>query len=128
MADNPENLKYTKEHEWIDPSTGKVGVTDYAQHSLTDIVFVELPEKGKRVEKSKALAVLESVKSASDIYAPVSGEIIEVNEALKDSPDKINNSPFEEGWIAQIKASDEKEFESLMDKAGYEEYLKTCGK
>lgn len=125
---NPKDLKYTKQHEWIkiEEGTGKVGITHYAQEMLTDIVFVELPEKGKQVEQSKQLCVLESVKSVSDVFAPVSGEVVEVNTVLSDSPEKINSSPFEEGWIAKIKLKDEKELENLMTAEEYTEYLKTA--
>lgn len=124
---NPKELKYTKQHEWIkiEGDVGTVGITNYAQKMLTDIVFVELPEKGKTVEQGKQLCVLESVKSVSDIYSPVSGEIIKVNESLSDTPEKINSSAFEEGWIAKIKLKDEKELENLMTQEQYEEYLKT---
>ncbi len=125
--DNPKELHYTKEHEWvkIENGIGTVGITDFAQHSLTDIVFVELPEKGKQVEQFKQLTVLESVKSVSDIYSPISGEVTEVNESLSDSPEQVNKSPFENGWIAKIKLKDEKELENLMTAEQYNEYLKT---
>jgi len=125
--ENPSDRKYTKEHEWIkvDGEIGIVGITDYAQHSLTDIVFVELPEIGKQVEQFKQLGVLESVKSVSDVYAPVSGEVIEVNEDLANSPEKINEIPFNEGWLAKIRVKDKKELENLMSAEQYEEYLKT---
>jgi len=125
--ENPKELKYNKEHEWIkiEGDIGIVGISDFAQHSLTDIVFVELPEKGKVVEQFKQLAVLESVKSVSDVYSPVSGEVTEVNEALADAPEKINESPFEEGWIAKIKIKDKRELDNLMSAEEYDEYLKT---
>jgi glycine cleavage system H protein len=126
--ENPKDFYYTKQHEWIkvEEGVGTVGITDFAQHSLTDIVFVELPAKGKIAEQFKNLCVLESVKSVSDVYAPASGEVIEVNEILSDSPEKINSSPFEEGWLAKIKLKDEKELENLMNSEQYNEYLKTA--
>jgi len=113
---NPENLKYSKEHEWVkvDGEVGIVGVTDFAQKQLTDIVFVELPGKGKRVEQNKQMAVIESVKSVSDVFSPVSGEIIDVNEMLKDSPEIINKDPYGEGWIAKIKIKNKAELNNLM--------------
>jgi len=125
--ENPKELYYTKEHEWVkvEDGIGTVGITDFAQHSLTDIVFVELPEKGKQVEQFKQLTVMESVKSVSDVYSPVSGEVTEVNESLGDSPEQVNKSPFENGWIAKIKLKDEKELENLMTTEQYDEYLKT---
>ncbi|HZX19563.1 MAG TPA: glycine cleavage system protein GcvH [archaeon] len=123
---NPHDRKYTKEHEWVKIENGiaTMGITDYAQHALTDIVFVELPEIGKHAQQFKAFAVLESVKSVSDVYAPVSGEIIEVNSSLPDAPEKINNDAFGIGWIAKIKVKDEKELDNLMSAHEYDEYLK----
>jgi len=114
--ENPKELKYTKEHEWVkvDGDTATVGITDYAQNALTDIVFIELPEIGKKVDKMKTVAVIESVKSVSDIYSPVSGEIIEVNETLNDDPAKVNKDPFGEGWIFKIKITNKDELNNLM--------------
>ena len=125
MAENPENLKYTKDHEWIDPKTGKVGITDYAQHSLTDIVFVELPEKGKKTEQGKSFAIVESVKSVSDVFAPASGVVEENNHLLAEKPQLVNEDPYGNGWIAKIKISNPAELSKHMDKAAYESYLKT---
>lgn len=127
MAENPADAKYTKEHEWIkvEGDTGTVGITDFAQHSLTDIVFVELPEAGKKVETGKSAAIVESVKSVSDVFAPASGEIIEGNSKLTDSPALVNKDPFGEGWIFKMKINDKKALDKLMDKKQYEEYLKT---
>ena len=125
MAENPENLKYTKDHEWIDPKTGKVGITDYAQHSLTDIVFVELPEKGKKTEQGKSFAIVESVKSVSDVFAPASGVVEENNHLLAEKPQLVNEDPYGKGWIAKINISNPAELSKHMDKAAYESYLKT---
>lgn len=126
--ENPRDLKYTKEHEWVkvENDIGTVGITDYAQHSLTDIVFAELPAIGKIVEQSKGLAVLESVKSVSDVYSPVSGEVVEANNELSKTPEKINQSPFNDGWIAKIKLKDPVELNNLMTAEQYDEYLKTA--
>lgn len=121
----PENLKYTDQHEWAE--TGdivKVGVSDYAQDQLGDIVFVELPEVGDSFDKGDECATLESVKAVSEMYAPVSGEVVEVNEELEDEPGLINEDPYEKGWIFKIKISDAGELDSLMDKAAYLEMLK----
>jgi len=116
---------YTKDHEWALVSNGSatVGITDHAQHALGDITFVELPKVGTIVKKSEQFAVVESVKAASDVYAPVSGEIIKVNEALAASPDRINKSPYEEGWFVVIRLSDEKETAGLLNAAAYAEYV-----
>ena len=124
--ENPKELKYTKDHEWvkIEGDVVVVGITDFAQHALTDIVFVELPEKGKQVEANKQMAVVESVKSVSDVFAPVSGEISEVNEKLVDTPETINNSPYEEGWFVKIKIKDNAELDGLMTVEQYEELVK----
>ena len=127
MSENPKELKYTKEHEWIkvDGDIGIMGVTDFAQRQLTNIVFVELPEKGKKVEKNKQLAVIESVKSVSDVFSPVSGEIVEVNEKLKDNPDTINKDPYGGGWIAKVKLEDKSQLDGLMAAEDYENFIKT---
>ena len=127
MSENPFDAKYTKDHEWVKVAggIGTVGITEYAQHALTDIVFVELPEKGKKVEQKKSVAIVESVKSVSDIFAPVSGEIVEGNSRLTDSPQLVNTDPYGDGWIFKMKIGDKKELDALMDKKKYEEYLKT---
>jgi len=124
--ENPENLKYTKEHEWVklEEDIATMGITDFAQNQLTDIVFVELPKKGKKVEQFEQIAVVESVKSVSDIFAPLSGEIIEVNEKLKDNPETLNKDAFGEGWIAKIKIKDKKELDNLMSADDYTKFVK----
>ncbi|MFW6137714.1 MAG: glycine cleavage system protein GcvH [Spirochaetota bacterium] len=121
----PEDLKYTSEHEWarIEADTATVGVTDYAQQSLGDVVYVELPETGMNLEKGKEFGVVESVKAASDIYSPLSGEVVEANEQLQDHPEYINQSPYEKGWIIKIKIEDPSEAEELMDAKAYQDYL-----
>ncbi len=122
-----DKLLYTKEHEWvlIEGNRGKVGLTFYAQSHLGDITYVELPAAGKEIKQSGALASIESVKAASDIYAPMSGKVVEVNKALDDHPETINKAPFGEGWIAVIEIKDEAEKNNLMDNKKYTEYLKT---
>lgn len=119
----PENLLFTKTHEWIkqdDNSTITVGITDYAAEQLGDIVFVELPEIGTEVSAESDCCVIESVKAAADIYAPVDGKIIDVNKKLESSPDIINQSSFEDGWLFKIKLSDSSQLENLLDKSEYE--------
>ncbi len=121
----PEELKYTEEHEWILVEDGiiTVGITDFAQDSLGDVVFVELPEVGARVEAGKAFGVVESVKAVSDIYAPVTGEVVEVNEDLPDTPEILNTSPYEDGWMIKIKIADTAELDELLDADGYREFI-----
>ena len=124
--ENPSDLKYSKDHEWVkvEEDIAIVGVTDFAQKQLTDIVFVELPEKGKKVERNKPMAVIESVKSVSDIFSPLTGEVIEINEKLKDNPDTINKEPYGEGWIAKIKIENKDELNNLMSSEDYERFTK----
>ena len=122
MADEvKEDLKYTKSHEWIKikDDIAVVGITDHAQAELTDIVFVELPEIGKEIKKGEELCVVESVKSVSEIYAPVSGKIVKVNSKLDDSPEIINESPYDDGWLVELEISDKSEVDSLLDAAEY---------
>ncbi|MBU1004284.1 MAG: glycine cleavage system protein GcvH [Nanoarchaeota archaeon] len=123
--ENPKELKYSKEHEWVrlEGDIATVGVTYFAQKQLTDIVFVELPEKGKNVEQGKQMAVIESVKSVSDVFSPVSGEVIEVNDKLKDNPELINNEPYGAGWIAKIKAVNKDELNNLMSADDYDKFV-----
>lgn len=125
----PEGLKYTKEHEWIkvDGNEGIVGITDYAQHALTDVVFVELPETGKEVQQLKAFCTIESVKSVSDVFAPASGEVIGANKELSGKPELVNQDPYSNGWIAKIKISNKDELNNLMDAAQYKTYLEGLG-
>jgi glycine cleavage system H protein len=113
----PEELQYTRSHEWvrIENDTATVGITDYAQEELGDIVFVELPEEGATLEAGDSFGTLESVKAVSDLYAPVGGEVVEVNEALNDSPEKINEDPYGDGWIAKLSVSGEGDLLSATD-------------
>lgn len=118
----PEELKYTEEHEWVmvEDDIVTVGITDFAQDALGDVVFVELPEVGAQVEAGKPFGVVESVKAVSDIYAPVSGEVIEVNEELPDAPELVNTSPYEDGWMIKIRMSDPAELDKLLEADAYE--------
>ena len=122
MADIPNNLKFLDSHEWArleDDGTVTVGISDHAQELLGDIVFVELPDIGKNIGKKDDIAVVESVKAASDVYSPVSGEITEINEVLNDNPEIINASPYDEGWFFKIKPQDIEELANLLDSEAY---------
>jgi glycine cleavage system H protein len=109
-------LKYTKEHEWlkVEGHNARIGITDYAQHALTDVVFVELPKKGKKVKAGDTLGVVESVKSVSDIFSPVAGEVVETNGPLEDEPGLVNQKPYDDGWYVVIKMTDPQEVDKLM--------------
>ena len=123
MSEVPSELKYTKSHEWVrqeGDGTVTIGITDHAQELLGDLVFVELPEVGSDLNAGDASCVVESVKAASDVYMPISGEITEVNEALADTPEIINDSAFDDGWLFKVKPSAEVELEDLMDADAYE--------
>lgn len=121
MSNIPSDLKYTKSHEWVRAGgdTATVGITDHAQSELTDIVFVELPEVGRKVKAGEACAVVESVKTASDIYAPVSGEILEMNKAVVDNPALTNTEPYAGGWFFKIKLANPAELNSLLTPEQY---------
>lgn len=123
--DFPEELKYTEEHEWVlvEDDIATVGITDFAQDQLGDVVFVELPEVGDSVEAGETFGVVESVKAVSDVYAPVSGEVVEINEDLPDEPETLNNSPYDAGWMVKIKLSDPSALGGLMDVAAYQEFV-----
>ena len=125
MAD----VKYSEEHEWIrvEGDTGTIGITQYAQEQLGDVVFVDLPAAGRKVAKGESVAVVESVKAASDIYAPVSGEVIEGNTALADTPGDVNAEPMGKGWFFKLKLSDQGELAGLMDEAAYAAVVKSLG-
>jgi glycine cleavage system H protein len=126
MSDVPSDLRYTKSHEWAKDNgdgTVTIGITDHAQDALGDIVFVESPDQGRMVTAEEACAVVESVKAASDIYAPLAGEIIESNPLLSESPDAINHSPYDEGWIFRLAPADPSALAGLLDAAGYQQLI-----
>ena len=125
MADYPDDLKYHPEHDWarIDGETATLGITWYAQDSLGEIVFFDPPEVGAAVTKDQPYAEVESVKAVSDVIAPLSGDVIEVNDALTSSPEQINENPYTDGWLVKIKLSDPSEVDALLDRAAYEELL-----
>lgn len=123
---NPEECRFTQSHEWVgmDGALAAVGISDHAQKEITDVVYVELPKPGRKVQKSEACAIVESVKAAFDIYAPVSGEIVEVNEEIVQNPALVNESPYEKGWFFKIKPENTKELDSLMSYSQYQEFIK----
>jgi len=130
MADESkvqDGLKYTKEHEWVrvEGDTAVIGITDHAQHELGDIVFIELPKVGTPVTQAKTLGSIESVKAASDIYSPVSGQVIEANGALESAPESVNRDPYGGGWMVKIRLSMPAEVDRLMDAAAYKAFLAT---
>ena len=121
------DIKFTEDHEWIrmdDDETGVCGISDYAQDQLGELVFLELPEVGQEITQGNEAAVIESVKAAGEFKAPVSGAIVEVNEALADEPETVNNDPFGDGWFIKIKLSDPSELDGLMDQDAYQSYVK----
>ena len=121
----PPNLKYTKDHEWInvDGDIGTVGITEYAQHELGDVVFVELPKTGVKLNAGQSFGTVESVKAVSEIFCPVSGEVIEINSSLASAPEKINQDPHGAAWLIKLRLADKKQLQSLMDAATYEAYV-----
>ena len=129
MGAYPANLRYTKEHEWaqVEGDRARIGITDFAQDQLGDVVFVELPKVGAPVRQMQGFGVVESVKAVSDLFAPLSGEVVEVNGDLAQYPEKVNQDPYGAGWLIVIKVADAKEVDQLMGAAQYEEYLRTAG-
>ena len=125
MSNLPANLRYAASHEWVldnQDGTVTVGITDHAQEALGDVVFVELPEVGQALNKGKEFGVIESVKAASDLYSPVDGEVVEVNEALEDAPETVNDTPYEGGWIMKVRVTDQA-LEGLLDADAYQATL-----
>lgn len=121
----PSDYRYTKEHEWVrvQGDVATVGITDYAQHELGDVVYVELPKVGAKLQATEPMGTVESVKAVSDVYAPVSGEVVEVNSPLVDAPEKINKDPHNEAWLTKIKLSNPAEVTSLLDAAAYQAFV-----
>jgi glycine cleavage system H protein len=126
MSNIPSDLKYAKSHEWVRVAgdTATVGITDHAQHELTDVVFVELPAVGRKVKAGEACAVVESVKTASDIYSPVSGEVVEVNKAVSDNPALVNTAPYADGWFFKLKLANQAEVSTLLSPEAYGAQIK----
>jgi glycine cleavage system H protein len=121
----PENLKYTKEHEWVrvEGDVAVIGVTDYAQSQLGDIVYVEIETEGEELDKEEVFGTIEAVKTVSDMYMPVAGEVVEVNENLEDAPDAVNKDPYGDGWMIKVKMSDESQVEELLSAEAYKELI-----
>ena len=122
----PDHLHFSESHEWVDataPDAASIGISDHAQAELTDVVYLELPAIGRQVKKGEAFAVIESVKAANDIYSPVSGEVVEVNSALAESPEAVNQDPYGAGWMVKIRLSDLSELDALMTGEAYREHL-----
>ena len=126
MANVPEDLHYSKDHEWIrvEGDTGTVGVTDYAQHSLGDVVYVELPKVGEQFGANESFGSVESFKAVSEVFCPVTGEVTEVNETLSDEPEKVNSDPYGAAWMIKVRMSNSGEVDKLMNAAEYEDYIK----
>ena len=122
-------IRYTKDHEWVrqEGDVAVIGITDYAQSQLGDVVYVELPEIGRKVEQGKEAAVVESAKAASEVYAPVSGEVAEANAALADAPGEVNADPMGNGWFFKLRLADKGELDGLMDEAAYDAFVKSLG-
>jgi glycine cleavage system H protein len=125
MSQVPANLKYSKEHEWVkvEGQQARIGITDFAQDELGDIVFVELPEVGSEVKVNQTFGTVESVKTVSDLFAPVSGKVVAVNQALTDAPEQVNSNPYEDGWMIVVEMSNPAELDDLLDAAGYEAHI-----
>ena len=121
----PENLKYTKDHEWIriDGTVGTIGITEYAQGELGDVVFVELPAVGKKVDAGQSFGTVEAVKAVSDLYAPVTGDVIEVNKEIQDTPELVNKEPYERGWMIKVKLAKPAEVKTLLDVEAYKKLI-----
>ena len=121
----PEELQYTKSHEWVrtEDDTATIGITDHAQDELGDVVFVELPQQGATLDAGDSFGTVESVKAVSDLYTPIGGEVVEVNEALSDSPEKINEDPYGDGWLVKVRLADTSELDALLDVNAYKDLL-----
>lgn len=125
MTNIPENLRYSKDHEWVkvDGDVASIGITDYAQHSLGDVVYVDMPRVGDKFGTHEAFGSVESVKAVSEIFTPVSGEVVEVNESLNDTPEKVNSDPYGDAWFVKIKMENSLEIDAMLSGEEYEEYL-----
>ena len=125
MANIPDNLRYSKDHEWVaaDGDVATIGITDYAQHSLGDVVYIDMPRVGDSFDAHKAFGSVESVKAVSEVFTPIGGEVVEINDGLNDSPESVNNDPYTSGWMVKIKMSNPGEVDALLSAAEYEEFL-----
>jgi glycine cleavage system H protein len=129
MSNIPENLRYSKDHEWIaiDGETATIGITDYAQHALGDVVYIDLPRAGDKLGTHEAFGSVESVKAVSEIFTPVAGEIVEVNDGINDTPEAVNKEPYTDGWMVKVKMDNPLEADAMLSAVEYEEYLSANG-
>ena len=129
MSNIPENLRYSKDHEWVgvDGDIATIGITDYAQHSLGDVVYIDMPRVGDKFNSHEAFGSVESVKAVSEIFVPVAGEITEVNDSINDTPEAVNNEPYSTGWMIKLKMDNPGEADAMLSSAEYEEYLSANG-
>jgi glycine cleavage system H protein len=129
MSNIPEHLRYSKDHEWVsvDGDVATIGITDYAQHSLGDVVYIDMPRVGDKLNSHESFGSVESVKAVSEIFTPVAGEIVEVNEGLNDTPEAVNNDPYSAGWMIKVKMDNPGEADAMLTAEEYEEYLSTIG-
>lgn len=129
MANIPENLRYSKDHEWVlvNGDTASIGITDYAQHSLGDVVYIDLPRVGDKFGTHEAFGSVESVKAVSEIFTPVAGEVVEVNDGLNDTPEKVNGDPYGEAWFVKVKMDNPGEADAMLSSEEYDEYLSSQG-
>src|SRR5688500_15268966 len=125
MSNIPENLRYSKDHEWVlvDTDTAAIGITDYAQHSLGDVVYIDMPRVGDKFGAHEAFGSVESVKAVSEVFIPIAGEVVEVNDGLNDTPEKVNADPYGDAWVIKVKMENPLEADSLLSAEEYEEYL-----
>lgn len=129
MASVPGGLRYTKEHEWVhmEDNIATIGITDFAQESLGDVTYIQLPKEGEMISKNDPFGVVESVKAVSDLYSPVTGRVIEVNQPLLDAPELVNQDPYSDGWMVKVEVKDTSDAEDLMDPGSYKEYIEEKG-
>lgn len=129
MASVPKGLFYTKEHEWVlvEDSIATIGITDFAQESLGDVTYIQLPKEGESVNKNDPFGIVESVKAVSDLYSPVTGRIVEINQPLLDAPELVNQDPYSDGWMMKVELKDSSETQDLMEASAYKEYIEEQG-
>ena len=129
MSEAPNDRRYTREHEWVklDGEIATIGITDFAQSELGDVTYVEMPQVGRQIGQGESFGVVESVKAVSDVYAPVTGEIVEVNGALEAQPEKVNSSPYEDAWLIKLRVQDPGQLDQLLDAAAYQQHVQTAG-
>ncbi len=129
MSETPNDRRYTREHEWVkvDGDVATVGITDFAQSELGDVTYIEMPQVGRQINQGESFGVVESVKAVSDVYAPVSGEIVEVNGSLEGQPETVNSSPYEDAWLIKLRVQNPGQLEQLLDAAAYQEHVQATG-